>query len=474
MHAAYRDYFEDAGESVRIDYRIRKGAEGFIWVQDYVSVVERLDDGSIKRIIGTLQDVTELKQAEIELRHAKEEAEMASEAKGEFIATISHEIRTPLNAIIGLSSFLADSELDEDQLDLAQTINNSGNSLLVLVNEILDFSKVNSGRIDLEVQEYPLHLCFKECLKLFKVRVDEKAIKLDLNIDRELPEFALGDMERLRQVVQNLLSNALKFTDSGEVEIRVNRVKLEALPEAHRPDPMLKVGYLDGGECAYLKVSVRDTGIGIPEERLHVLFRAFSQVDASTTRKYGGTGLGLAISKRLVNAMGGTIWLESTEGEGTTFNFTVRTEFIAEDTAFASLTPNPFERVDQIANQHPCDIVVAGSKEATRHLFYACRKLGYIPHQCPDFDLSTGAFMRRHYDIIFICMEDESRALELCRQISNNIAIKKTASIIGYAPRDRAVSIEMCKLSGFHDVIHAPIRPLALSRLIQSVRGRRG
>ena len=188
VHETYRNYFRDGEGSVRIDYRIRKGHQKYIWVQDFVGVVERTSDGSIKRVMGTMQDITERKQTEIDLKHAKERAEAASEAKGQFIATISHEIRTPLNAIIGLSSFLAESEMPEDQLDLAQTIYSSGKSLQMLVNDILDFSKIESGRLDLEMQEYPLRLCFEECVKLFKMRANEKNVSLSLSLDESLTE----------------------------------------------------------------------------------------------------------------------------------------------------------------------------------------------------------------------------------------------------------------------------------------------
>ncbi|HAV12841.1 MAG TPA: hypothetical protein DCX06_05005 [Opitutae bacterium] len=473
VHEVYREYFQQHADSVRIDYRMQKGDGEYIWVQDYVGAVERRQDGSLKRIMGTMQDITARKQYEIDLEHAKERAEMASEAKGQFIATISHEIRTPLNAIIGLSSFLAESELLEDQLDLAQTIHNSGNSLLMLVNDVLDFSKIESGRLELEVQEFPLRLCFEECVKLFKMRAAEKDLILSLSFDPSLPEFAVGDMERLKQIVHNLLSNALKFTDSGHVEISVAEVAREELSPQNRPDPARKVGFLDGA-FSYLRVNVTDTGVGIPETRQHVLFQAFTQADASTTRKYGGTGLGLAICKRLVDAMGGNIWVDSCEGRGSQFSFVIRTQFAAEDPTYAGVTHSPFYKVERIAFEYPCDILIVGPKEETKHLIHSCRELGYAPHQSIDYNLNSRAFIRRHYGMIFIWLGDEERALTLSRGLSSNIGIKKTASIIGYASEGRAVSIERCRLSGLQDVVNAPIRPKVLSRLILSKLGVRG
>ena len=471
---SYRKYFESGEGSMQIDYRVRKGEQEYIWVQDYVGVVERNVDGSIQRIMGTMQDITERKQAEMELKHAKEKAEAANEAKGQFIATISHEIRTPLNAIIGLSSFLSETEMEEDQLDLAQTIYTSGKSLLMLVNDILDFSKIEAGRLDLEVQEYPLHLCFEDCVKLFKVRANEKNVSLELSIDPSLPEFAIGDMERLRQIVQNLLANALKFTEAGSVEICVRPVRLSELPEARRPDPLEPIGYLDQPDHQYLEVLVKDSGIGIPEDRQHVLFEAFSQVDASTTRKYGGTGLGLAICKRLVDAMGGRIWLESSLGEGAVFGFVVRTQLVSEILVNPSVTRSPFDLVDRISEAHPCDILVVGPKDGTERILHSCRRLGYVPHYTPKYDLNSGAFQRRHYNLIFIWMGDEAMALELTRGICAHPTIRKSAAIIGFVPLGQTISKERYKLSGMQEIIEEPARPGVLKDAILAALGVHG
>ena len=213
--AAYVRFIDNGSKPLEIDYRIFKGASESIWVQDRVVVQDRDTFGRATRIMGTMQDISARKRIEIDLKQAKDRAEAGNRAKGHFIATISHEIRTPLNAIIGLSSFLNESELNEEQLDLSQTIYSSGKSLLFLVNDILDFSKIEAGRLDLEMQEFPLHLCFEDCVKLFKIRAAELNVTLRLTLDPALTEFALGDMERLRQIVQNLLANSLKFTDAG-------------------------------------------------------------------------------------------------------------------------------------------------------------------------------------------------------------------------------------------------------------------
>ena len=453
---AYVSFLAEGSEPLEIDYRIRKGGGGYIWVQDRVLVQDRDAAGRPTRMMGTMQDISARKEIELDLKHAKECAEAGNQAKGHFIATISHEIRTPLNAIIGLSSFLNESDLDEEQLDLSKSIYSSGKSLLFMVNDILDFSKIESGRLELEMQEFPLHLCFEESVKLFKVQAANRNVALQLSMDSSLPEFAVGDMERLRQVVQNLLSNALKFTESGSVEVAVRAVKLSELAVERRPDEFERIGYLDEVDRDYLEVVVCDSGIGIPEDRQDALFEAFSQVDASTTRKYGGTGLGLAICKRLVHAMGGQIWLESSEGSGALFGFVVRTKLVkggTEGVFDSTSVVKPGAEVERIAKQYPCNILVVGDRDATRILMEACRRLGYAPHHVQGYDLSESVFQRRRYNIVFIWMGNEAEAQELARQTSSLPRVQRPQAIVGVVPDGHSVSKERCKLVGMQRLI---------------------
>ena len=464
---AYRAFLANFSKPLEMDYRIRKGAGEYIWVQERVVALERSATGGLKRMVGTMLDISARKRVEIDLLHARDRAEAANRAKGQFIATVSHEIRTPLNAIIGLSSLLSESDLDEDQLDLSKTIYTSGNSLLHLVNDVLDFSKIDAGRLALEVQEFPLRDCFEECIKLFKPRAVERGVGLDLIWDAALPEFAMGDMERLRQVVHNLLSNALKFTEQGQVQLAVEPVVLEQLPAERLPDPLQPIGYLDQWDHDYLQVSVRDTGIGIPGDRQQELFEAFNQIDASTTRKYGGTGLGLAICQRLVQAMGGKIWVESDGGSGSVFGFVVRTKLIRED--FPPSACGSTSRIEPIARQYPCDLLIVGDGVEAESLLLACRDLGYAPHHAPDYDLSADAFQRRRYDLVFVLLSDEVEALKLSQQLSGASRRQRPSTLVGVVAEGHAVSNQRCKLAGIQRLIEGPLSPEVIRDVLLDV-----
>jgi CheY-like chemotaxis protein/nitrogen-specific signal transduction histidine kinase len=254
---------------------------------------------------------SELLQRNAQYKEAKELAEAADCAKSEFLAIMSHEIHTPMNGVIGMTSILAETELTESQRDCVSTIQTSGESLLCVINDILDFSKIESGKMQLETRSFHLEKCVEEALGLFAAQIRIKGLEAVYFIASDIPPDLMGDATRLRQILVNLIGNAIKFTARGEISIEIQRQSCDE--QGH-----------------HLLFSVADTGIGIPKESIDKLFRAFQQVDTSTTRRYGGTGLGLVICRRLTEFMNGKMWVESTPGVGSTFFFTATMEAARE------------------------------------------------------------------------------------------------------------------------------------------------
>ncbi len=285
--------------SQRFEHRMICADRKIVWLRTSVRLVQ--GHGKAKELVGVMTDITERKEAQ-------EAAERASRAKSDFLASMSHELRTPMNGVIGMTELVLDTDLTFEQRDYLTTARLSAVSLMTIINDILDFSKIEAGKFDLDPQCFPLHECVEETMRTLAFRAHEKGLELLCDIKPDVPWYAVGDSARIRQIIVNLVGNAIKFTEYGQVEL----------------DVVLEAGDGQNGDELPVHFIVRDTGIGIPPEKQELIFDAFSQADSSTTRRFGGTGLGLTISSRLVEMMHGKIWVESVPGQGSSFHFIVR------------------------------------------------------------------------------------------------------------------------------------------------------
>jgi len=402
-------------------------------------------------LLSNVVDLSEQHQNEKILREAKEAAEAANHTKSLFLSNMTHELRTPMNGVLGMTSLLLDTKLDDEQRNIVGTIRSSGDTLLTVINDILDFSKIEANKLDLELVPFNIAETIEEITHLLKPTVNAKNLLLSYTISEEVPVWILQDITRVRQILSNLLSNAVKFTEKGDINIAVSTDE----PVLEKDKDKKKLHFI-----------VQDTGIGIPTDRLARLFQPFSQVDASTTRRYGGTGLGLAISKQLCELMGGEMWIESQEGEGSAFHFTIYTQPVAEPEKYFKQSEsirleyqekNKFVKPDR---PQPLSILLAEDNVINQKVALGIlRKLGYSADVAANGVEVLETLQRQPYDVILMDIQmPEMDGVTATEHIRSQLPVDQQPYIIALTANAMDQQRDEYLAAGMDNFVSKPIR----------------
>jgi signal transduction histidine kinase/DNA-binding response OmpR family regulator len=425
------------------EFRVRGKDGRDHWMREEVGIEQTA--GHRWRLVGVCTDLTSRKKAEEQLHRAKEAAEGVSQMKSEFLANMSHEIRTPMNGIVGMAELLRDTELNDDQQEYLEMITVSADALLRVINDILDFSKIEAGRLELDEEDFALRQCVGDALNLLAVRAHRKGLELAYDVESAVPDRLVGDAVRLRQILVNLVGNAIKFTERGEIVVRVE----------HEPVREREL---------YLHFEVSDTGIGIPEEKQALIFKAFRQADASTTRKYGGTGLGLAISSQCAQQMHGRMRVDSVEGEGTTFSFTVLLK-LQPDVQPNRVVPRPSELTDQPA------LTVDDNASSRERLERLCAAWGMQPTTVEGPDVARRQLASTVPALAIIdATLPEGGGFELARHLREDDGFEG-GIIMLLTTIDRAGDAARCRELGVAAYVTKPVREADLLQAIHACLG---